>query len=79
MRINKIKPAGDKSIKLQFTCPNDGVVLQDLVSFLCNRCGSKMKKIGDSYLCPECLKPNAKFECRLCNSKAVKMKVIKAA
>jgi len=56
-----------------FLCPIDGVVPQAVISVICNRCDSRnVKKVGDMYVCPECMKSTAHpFECRLCGSKKV--------
>jgi predicted RNA-binding Zn-ribbon protein involved in translation (DUF1610 family) len=62
--------------KLVFTCINDGEVDKDLIRFLCNKCGANMKKVDGLYLCEECLKPGAAYECVLCNSKKVKLRIL---
>ncbi len=62
--------------QISFVCPINGNIDQDKVNFLCNRCGAeKTLKVGNSYICPECLEPDAKLECRLCGSKKVVMDI----
>lgn len=57
-----------------FTCPNDDVITQDDVVFLCNTCESSdlIYKEG-IYMCPSCLEPGENFECLKCGSKKVSM------
>lgn len=55
-----------------FTCPNDGVISQDDVIFLCNKCESSELIYKDGiYMCPSCLEPGENFQCMLCDSKEV--------
>ena len=63
--------------KLKFTCVNDGIIGQEFVSLLCNRYGGKMKQIDGYYICEDCLKPEAKFECRLCGEFNIKLEIVK--
>lgn len=59
-----------------FTCPNDGVIDQEDVVFLCNKCGRDELIVKNGvYMCPACLKPGENFQCMLCDSKAVKMTI----
>lgn len=62
--------------EIKFLCPNDGQIDQEKVSFLCNRCESrKTIRVGNTYMCPECLEPDASLECRICGSKKVSIEI----
>lgn len=59
-----------------FTCPSCGVVSRDDVVFLCNTCDqSDLIYKNGMYMCPSCLGPGKNFECMLCGSKEVTMKL----
>ncbi len=54
---------------IHFLCPNDGLIHQDRVTFLCNRCKQSELIYKDGiYMCPECLIGSEPFQCRLCGS-----------
>ncbi len=56
----------------QFLCPNDGLIHQDNVTFLCNNCQSNEVELkGGMYICSKCLTEQESFQCRLCDSKEV--------
>lgn len=61
---------------LVFTCPKDGQISRNDVVFLCNHCekGELIYRDG-AYMCPACLKPGQNFQCMLCDSKEVKLKI----
>jgi rubrerythrin len=66
-----------ESDNMVFTCPNDGVIDQDDVVFLCNKCGRDELIVKNGvFMCPACLKPGENFQCMLCDSKAVTMEVL---
>lgn len=61
---------------IKFKCPNCGEISQDDVVFLCNKCEQADMVVKDSvYMCPSCLLPGENFECMVCGSKEVTMKV----
>lgn len=62
--------------ELKFSCPNCGVINQDDVIFICNRCDSKEMVYKDGfYLCPSCFeKKENNFMCANCDSTEVKLK-----
>ncbi len=65
-----------EKVEIKYICPNNGIIVQNNVNFLCNRCGvQKTIRVGNTYMCPECLEPEAKLECRLCGSKKVAMDI----
>jgi len=61
---------------LKFDCPKCGVINQEDVIFLCNRCDSKEMVYKDGfYLCPLCFeKKEHNFMCANCDSIEVKLK-----
>ncbi len=60
----------------KFMCPNDGEISQNDVVFLCNNCKQSDLIYKDGiYMCPACLKPGENFQCMVCDSKEVKMKL----
>lgn len=61
--------------ELEFDCPNCGIIPQDEVIFLCNKCDSKEMVYKDgTYLCPQCLAKGENFMCYNCDSKQVKLR-----
>lgn len=63
---------------IKFKCPNCGEISRDDVLFLCNTCdASELIQKDGVYMCPSCLKPGENFECALCGSDAVEMKIKK--
>ena len=65
-----------KEENLTFTCPNDGNISRDDVLFLCNTCKQEELILKEGvYMCPSCLKPGENFECSICESKEVEMKI----
>ena len=62
--------------ELHFSCPNCGMINQDDVIFICNRCDTKEMVYKDGfYLCPACLeKKDNNFMCANCDSTEVKLK-----
>lgn len=55
-----------------FLCPNDGLIHQDKVSFLCNMCEQSELIYKDGiYICPKCLTESESFQCRQCSSNKV--------
>lgn len=65
-----------EDIKVKFICPNCGDVARDDVIFLCNTCGTdQLIHKHDIYLCPNCLAPGENFQCMLCESTEVKMRM----
>lgn len=72
------KDENESSPGAKFTCPNDGEVSQNDVIFLCNKCKQEdMVHKNGIYICPSCFTPGENFECMLCGSKEVKMKLLK--
>ncbi len=58
-----------------FLCPTDGLIHQECVDFLCNKCGTKdIVYQNGMYLCPECLTKPDGFRCRLCGSREIVVK-----
>jgi predicted RNA-binding Zn-ribbon protein involved in translation (DUF1610 family) len=67
-----------KEENVTFSCPNCGNVHRDDVLFLCNTCTQEELIFKDGiYMCPSCLEPGENFECSICESKEVAMKVEK--
>lgn len=67
-------PEEPKKSKVEFKCPECGVIDQEDVIFLCNNCKQEDLIYKDNiYMCPSCLIPGDNFECMLCGSKHVKM------
>jgi len=65
-----------KEENISFICPNDGDIPRDDVLFLCNTCQQEDLIFKDGiYMCPSCLKPGQNFECAICESKEVEMKI----
>lgn len=55
-----------------FVCPQDGLIHQDCVDFLCNKCDSRELTFKDGvYLCPQCYTQVNPFRCRLCGSRKI--------
>jgi len=66
-----------KEKSVSFTCPKCGKISRDDVLFLCNTCQQEDLILMDGiYMCPSCLKPGENFECAICESKEVTMKVV---
>lgn len=60
----------------EFECPKDGKISRDDVIFLCNNCSKDDVVYKDGiYMCPSCLYPGENFECMICGSKKVQMKM----
>lgn len=60
--------------KITFICPNDGEIDQDDVAFICNVCSAdELKEVDGVYICTQCKTSAHPLECRICNSKDVKM------
>ncbi len=67
-----------KEENIKFNCPNDGDIKRDDVLFLCNTCKQEKLIFMDGiYICPSCLKPGQNFECSICESKEVEMRIKK--
>jgi len=66
----------EQSKNIKFKCPSCGVLNQDDVIFLCNKC-SQVEMIYKEgvYMCPSCLIPGKNFECMKCGSKEVVMRI----
>lgn len=74
---NNEHPETDNA-QADFNCPDCGKVERDGVVFLCNTCGQgDMIYKNGMYMCPSCLVPGENFECMVCGSKEVKMKLKK--
>lgn len=76
--LEKIEETSDpinEESNLEFECPKCGVIPQEEVVFICNKCDSKemIQKEG-AYLCPQCLTKGENFMCMNCDSKEVKLK-----
>jgi len=68
--------AGESSSAVYFTCPVHGKIPREEVAFLCNKCGpQEMVYKGGMYLCPQCLQPGDNFQCLLCGSTKVEIKM----
>ena len=67
-----------KEENVSFHCPNCEEIARDDVLFLCNTCQQDELIFKDGmYMCPSCLEPGENFECSVCESKEVGMKVKK--
>jgi len=65
-----------KVVNVEFKCTNCGDIHRDDVIFLCNKCGQEELILKDGiYMCPSCLVPGENFECLICESKEVNMKL----
>jgi len=59
-----------------FVCPNDGVLSNDDVAFVCNTCDTTEVKVVDGmYVCPQCFTHIHPFQCRICDSTKVALQV----
>ena len=62
---------GDKLMN-HFLCPNDGVVHQEFVIFLCNICKrEELINIRGMYVCPAFFEDKEPLQCLLCDSRKV--------
>jgi predicted RNA-binding Zn-ribbon protein involved in translation (DUF1610 family) len=70
--LNKLSSAN-----MKFICPHCGEISRDDVVFLCNTCKQEELVVKDEvYICPTCLVPGENFQCMICDSKEVKLKVV---
>ncbi len=75
-KIKEEEESRPDSPELEFVCPKDGVISQDDVVFLCNNCEQdELEYRNGAYMCPSCLKPGENFQCMLCDSKKVTMRI----
>jgi len=60
--------------EIHFLCPTDGLIHQENVIFLCNRCKQKDLILKNGiYFCPTCLTEQSSFKCLICKSNKVEI------
>lgn len=63
---------GTNQPQVHFFCQRDGLLHQEMVSLICNKCQKSELVYRDGmYLCPKCLTNQESFQCRRCDSKEV--------
>jgi len=64
--------------EVYFVCPKHGRIPREEVAFICNQCGpQEMIEKDGMFLCPQCLRPGKNFQCFLCGSTEVELRVAK--